>query len=291
MSLALALLLLADPTSAALPTATPEEQLRDAHSKFDHADYADAAAVAKQLLSTGTLTRPQDQIEALRILGLSFFFTQQADGARKAFLDLLLLDPDYQLDAFYVPPNAIAFFESVRSDNQEVLDPIRQHRRTEAERLAEEARRLPPPTPPIVREVSPPKHLVVALLPLGAGQFQNGDPQLGYLLASSEILLLGINLGCLGWIESLRGPDLHYSGSNLTTANTLRGVQIASGSLAGLLWILGAVEAVSRMKAEPKNGENPPTSGAPAQLGARSRFGIALDAIPGGATARLALSF
>jgi hypothetical protein len=288
MTLALALLLAAGADPTAAPPATPAEQLRDARSTFDFADYARAAPLTDDLLKSGGLTRTQDLIEANRILGLSRYYLHQPEPARKAFLDLLLLDPDYQLDAFYVPPDAITFFESVRSENQEVLEPIRVRRQADAQRLAEEARRTPPP--PVVREqVEPPKHLIVALLPGGAGQFQNGNPQLGLVLAASEALLVAIAVGCQLGIESLRLPPPNQAYfSDVQAAKTLQYAQVTAVSLAGLLWILGATEAVAHLNSgTTRQADTAATS--VSQAATSPRIGVSVGA--SGADARLTLSF
>jgi hypothetical protein len=292
MIVALALLLAAGPEPTAVPPATPPatpaEQLREAHSTFDFAKYGQAAALADQLLRSGSLTRTQDQIEANRILGLSCYYLHEPEPARKAFLDLLLLDPDYQLDAFYVPPDAITFFEQVRSTNQELLEPIRLRRRADAQRQAEEARRAPPL--PVVHdvEVEPPKHLIVALLPGGAGQFQNGNPQLGYAFAISEGVLVGVIVGFQIAIFSLAGQG-GYSDAAAQTARTYQTVQVTAGSIAGVLWILGAAEALWHFKSSSATQVEAPAAKPQARI--TSRLGVALDTTPGGAAARLSLSF
>jgi hypothetical protein len=162
-------------------------------------------------------------------------------------------------------------------------------RRAEAQRLAEEARRAPPL--PVVHEVevAPPKHVLVALLPGGAGQFQNGNPQLGYAFAISETVLVGVIVGFQIAIVSLAGPN-GYTDANAQTANTYKTVQVTAGTIAGVLWVLGAAEALWHFNSPPSSSVETPTP-RPPQAGITSRVGVALDTTPGGAAARLTLSF
>ncbi len=189
-----------------------QDKLRQARANFDYRNYGPAADLAQELIDSRALERTPDQIETYRILGLSRFFQGRTEEARIAFINLLSLDPDFQLDPFYVPPQAVAFFERVRTDNQSLLQPIRERRRAaqEALRQEEEARaRLlnkgPSNVPPqIIREEVERPSTALALLPFGVGQFQNGDTGLGIVFATTEAAAAITSIACYIWVESQR---------------------------------------------------------------------------------------
>jgi hypothetical protein len=269
-----------------------QEKLRQARANFDYRNYAPAADLAQELIDSRALERTPDQIEAYRILGLSRFFQGRSEDARIAFINLLSLDPDFQLDPFYVPPQAVAFFERVRTDNQALLQPIRERRRAaqEALRQEEEARarllsqgQVPPQ---VIREQVVKPSAAVALLPFGVGQFQNGDTTLGVALAISEAVAAVASVTCWVWVESQRSSSGYYPSSVYNTAVTVRDVQVATGIAFFVLWAGGAVEAVLNLK--------PPTVvRIPESPASETRPGVhaSVAPIPGGATGALSLSF
>jgi hypothetical protein len=246
-----------------------QDKLRQARANFDYRNYGPAADLAQELIDSRALERTPDQIEVYRILGLSRFFQGRTEDARIAFINLLSLDPDYQMDPFYVPPQAVAFFERVRVDNQALLQPIRERRRAaqEALRQEEEARaRLLNQgpslgSPQIVREQIERPSTALALLPFGVGQFQNGESGLGIAFAVTEAAAAIASVSCYIWVESQRGSNGFFPSGVYSTAVTVRDVQVATGIGFFALWATGAVQAVLTMKpptAVRVPGEGPP---------------------------------
>ncbi len=300
----------------AFVVANPAETLRQAKNNFDYGNYTSAAQMTDQLLGSRQLDRTADQLEAYRILGLSRFFLKQTAPAQNAFLNLLALDPDYQLDPFYVPPQAIAFFESVRTDNQALLQPIRERRRAtrEAQRQEEAARqKLLAQTRPGEAE---PKVTVVnvwrqeqhspllALVPFGAGQFQNGSPRLGWTLLATEGALAGTSIFCYAWYETHRLPDGNFTSADYSSAFAVRDAQIGTGAAFFAAWAFGIGEAFYHFRATvtvkeenttpataPANSQTPaPPAPAPSPPGP-SAPQAAIVPIPGGAAGTLMLRF
>jgi hypothetical protein len=270
-----------------------QEKLRQARANFDYRNYGPAAELAQELIDSRALERTPDQIETYRILGLSRFFQGRTEEARIAFINLLSLDPDFQLDPFYVPPQAVAFFERVRADNQSLLQPIRERRRAaqEALRQEEEARaRLlnqgQAAQPQIIREQVIRPSAAVALLPFGVGQFQNGDTTLGVTFAVTEAIAAVASVSCYVWVESQRSSSGYFPSSVYSTAVTVRDVQIATGIAFFVLWAGGAVEAVLNLK--------PPTVvRVPESPGMEAKPGLhaAIAPTPSGARGILAVDF
>jgi hypothetical protein len=182
----------------------------------------------------------------------------------------------------------------VRSDNQALLQPIRERRRAaqEAMRQEEEARaRLlnqgqPTQPPQIVREQVIRPSPAVALLPFGVGQFQNGDTGLGVAFAVTEAVAAIASVSCYVWVESQRSPSGYFPSSVYNTAVTVRDVQIATGIAFFVLWAGGAVEAILNLKA-PSVVRIPEGSAPESKPGVRA----SIAPTPTGASGILALDF
>ena len=189
----------------ALALANPAAELKRAKDRYEFGAWADAAGAVREIIAKyRDLPEPQ-AVEAWRLLGLAEYQLGDRAAARKAFVNLLSIDPDYALDPFLVPPQIVEFFDRIKADAEPQLQPLRDQRRQlrEQERLAEEARRKllaeeqarsgPPAKVVIVQE-----HVyVLNFIPFGVGQFQNGDRTKGTIIAVSQALLALTNLGAI----------------------------------------------------------------------------------------------
>jgi tetratricopeptide (TPR) repeat protein len=253
------------PVEAPAPQ-SPREALQQARAAFEFQDYARVeqllAPVAEQV------DNPQLRAEAYRLLGIARFYMGKSGAATAAFTELLKLNPDEELDPFYVSPRAIAFFDQVKRAKEPELRHIREQRQRDAEerrRAAEaeqaarrqreqeeEARRLTALRPPTILERRVvQREFWVSLMPFGIGQFQNGDQSLGTALATSQIVAGATSAGSALLIEALRDRSTgkFQSGSY----NIARNLQIAKWVSAGAfyaLWIGGALQAAIKFKAE-----------------------------------------
>jgi hypothetical protein len=185
----------------ALALGAPAE-LKRARDRLEFGAWADAAGAIRQLVARVPALSDPDAIEAYRILGIAEFNLGDQSQARTAFVNLLARDPDYALDAFLVPPAIVEFFDRVKRDNEPSLAPIRERKRAsrEQERLADEARRrllaeeqlrAGPPTK-IIRVQE--RLYLFNWMPLGAGQFQNGQRAKGTALAAGQVVAGLVNL-------------------------------------------------------------------------------------------------
>jgi tetratricopeptide (TPR) repeat protein len=197
---ALAAALLAVSLAAPAP---PE--LKRAKDRFEFGAYADCAGTLRQFLA-GDPVLPDDQaVDAYKMLGVSEYQLGDLDQARAAFVNLLSYDPEYALDAFLVPPAIVEFFDKVKKENESALAPLRERRRDlrEQQRLAEEAKRrllaeeqarTGPPTK-LVRVQE--RVYLFNWMPLGAGQFQNGEKAKGTAIAAGEVVAGLVNVGAI----------------------------------------------------------------------------------------------
>jgi hypothetical protein len=238
--------------------ATPQDDLKRARNHFEYGEYDKAAALVRTL--TGQLAAEGDLIEAYRILGLAEFYRGRMDDARAALVRMLSIDPDYQMDAFFVPPAAVAFFDGVKKDNALLLGPIRERklRAAEEKRLEEEARRTllseedrrrheredkqKEVTPSIERRIVLHPY-VVNWFPLGAGQFQNGDNYKGAVLAASEGVAAAVSVLAYVIVGALRKPNGLYDEGPGKVAQGANVVSVASGWICLALYGFGVWDA------------------------------------------------
>jgi hypothetical protein len=188
----------------ALALAAPPE-LKRAKDRFEFGAYAEAAGALRQLLGGPRDLTDAEAVDAYRMLGIAEFQLGDTGAARTAFVNLLSVEPDYALDAFLVPPAIVEFFDRVKKEHEPALAPLRERRRElrEQQRLAEEARRrllaeeaarAGPPTK-IVRLEE--RVYLLNWMPLGAGQFQNGDRGKGAAIAAGQLVLGLVNVSAI----------------------------------------------------------------------------------------------
>jgi hypothetical protein len=245
------------PLLLALALAAPPE-LKRAKDRFDFGAYADAAGTLRQLLARSPQLSQQEAVEAYRILGISEYQLGDKRAARAAFVNLLSFAPDHALDPFLVPPPIVEFFDAVKKEHEPALAPLRERRRelAEQQRLADEAKRrllaeeqlrTGPPTK-IVRVEE--RVYLFNWLPLGAGQFQNGDRATGAAIAAGQLVLGLVNVAaivahnqiaddrtrtCISGEPGCSRPP--YSDSDRTLLSRIEAVKYVS---AGLFWSLYA---------------------------------------------------
>jgi len=245
------------PLLLALALASPPE-LKRAKDRFEFGAYADAAGTLRQLLARAPELTQQEAVDAYRMLGIAEYQLGDRLGARDAFVHLLSFEPDYTLDAFLVPPPIVEFFDAVKKEHEAALAPLRERRRELAEQqrladdakrrlLAEEQLRTGPPGK-IVRVEE--RVYLFNWLPLGAGQFQNGERAKGTAIAAGQLVLGIVNIAAIvvhtqiaddrtrtctsGEADCSQPP---YRDSARTLLSQIDAVKYAS---AGLFWALYA---------------------------------------------------
>ena len=265
-----ALMLQAPPPEEEREGPSAVEAMNKARVTFEYGDYAGAARLLNTLVEVGRFESPALRAEAYRLLGLADTYLNRQGEAYSAFLEYLYLEPDAELDAFYVPPAAVAFFERVKKEAEPKLAPIRAQRRAElaarrkaaaeeAERrhqveLEEERKRLLTLQPSIERRIIQ-REFWVSLLPFGVGQIQNGDRTLGITLATSQVIAGAASAGSALLIEQLRDDSTgkfgnRGAGSPYALATRLNIVKWVGAGIFYALWAGGAVHAALRYQPE-----------------------------------------
>jgi len=238
---------------------------------FEYGDYAQASKLLSALVEAGRFDSLQTRAEAYRLLGLSLFYQGRKGEAYKAFLEYLYIDPDAELDPFFVPPAAVSFFEQVKKEAEPRLQPLRAQKQAEldaqkraaaeeAERrkqreLEAERRRLQEISPSIERRVVQ-HEFWVTMMPFGIGQLQNGDRKLGIFLATAQLITGAASAGSALLIEQLRDnatgkfDDNGPGATPYKSAQRLNVVKWVGAALFYGLWVGGAIQAAINFKPE-----------------------------------------
>ena len=176
-----------------------EERLARARQAYLNNDFPATITLARDLLYPEVrLRKEEDVLAARRLLALAYFLDQDRVSAQREFTALLAVQPDFALDPVLDPPQAMAFLEGLKASERQRLDDIERRRRDEAEaaegrRRDEEARRLHEMEERLRRELKPVTivrhNRWLNLVPLGFGQFQNGQRGKGAALLASQVAL------------------------------------------------------------------------------------------------------
>jgi hypothetical protein len=266
---------------ASAPAWAASDLLKNARNTFEYGSYEEADRLAEALLSSHQLGEEHDLVEAYRIAGLSNFYLNRPEVARRQFVALLSVEPDYAMDPFLVPPAAVAFFDGVKRDNESLLLPIRERRKAmaEQERLAEEARRrlldenlrrqIEPDRPIMVQRVETHTFLT-NFVPFGAGQFQENRPVAGTLLASAQVLGLATFAFSFAKIEGLRDDTGKFAHADLGTAQNFSRAKWTGLAVFGAAALFGVADSLwryepvtSRIEALPQPRSRPAPQSTP----------------------------
>jgi hypothetical protein len=187
--------------TAAAQTPPPDPEVARLRTEFEYGNYEDVLKRASERIDRGNLSEA-DALELHKYAGLAAFYLHQKGEAERHLWALLQINPDYSLDPFVVPPQAIAYLEALRASRSQQLDAIRRERRQNAERTKEvqereaarveseqQRRRLEE----LARRASTTQvrtqSFAVNLLPFGLGQFQQGRTKAGVIFAVTEGVL------------------------------------------------------------------------------------------------------
>lgn len=245
------------PLLLALALAAPPE-LKRAKDRFEFGAFAESAGALRQLLSVSPDLTDAEAVDAYRMLGIAEYQLGDKLAARAAFVNLLSFEPEYALDAFLVPPPIVEFFDGVKREHEAALAPLRERRRElrEQQRLADDAKRkllaaeMARTGPPgkIVRLEE--RVYLFNWMPLGAGQFQNGDRAKGTAIAAGQLVLGLVNVSAIVFHNQIAEDRTRvctsgqpgcsrppYSDSDRTLLGQIEAVKYVS---AGLFWALYA---------------------------------------------------
>lgn len=218
--LVFAVLLLAAPALAQVTSsADAAAALAEANRAAAIGDWATVEATLAPLHRPGVSLSIADRAEVLRLSGLVAYFAGRLDQADADWLAYLRLDLDGRLDPATVPPEAVTYFETVRS------------------RHGAELRALRPRPKPARR------WWVLNLVP-PVGQIQNGERDRALWIGGALVGTLAINLTTYGVLRSWCDERDRTCDGHERSAPTVRGINIAAGVAAITAYVLGVVDGV-----------------------------------------------
>jgi hypothetical protein len=233
------------------------ELLQQLRSLFREARYDEAVEIGGRILSgtPSTLVRA----EAHQYVGASAELLGRTEEAEEHFEELLTVEPTFRMEQSEFPSEVLTLFENVRLRMQDRLRHIEEERRRAQEterlererRLREEQQRLAELSRPryMARELRR-RHLALAFLPFGAGQFQNDHMRRGYAFLGVELGLTAASM-VLWLLQAVTLPD---DPDDTDAAVALRdGYQWASYAVYGALGVAviwGMIDALVNFRPE-----------------------------------------
>jgi hypothetical protein len=182
------------------PSLNPQGALTDGRVAYERGDYEVAIRTLRPLLYPSIeLGTEEAVVEAHRLLTLSYFLAKKESLAEEEATSLLAMRPNFELDPVVDPPTVVRFFQEVRKKQGERLQAIRARQREEGARARkeEERRRLEAHAKAerVFVERTVERHSrLVALIPFGVGQAQNGQRKKAIAFLATELLLGALSL-------------------------------------------------------------------------------------------------
>jgi tetratricopeptide (TPR) repeat protein len=268
--LAAVLALLATAARAAAPAAppSPRDAFERGRTAFGRAEYKRAIEILHPLLYPEVVLESEGEVvQAHRMLGVAYLYTNRPEDAKREFHKLLELRPDYRFDPLLDPQPVVDAFNAVVKEEEAEIAAIETRRRERDQELAarrqREARLHAAPAAVVVYE----RHsYLLNFVPFGAGQFQNGQRKKGWLFLGIEGGLAAVSVGAFAANFALYGlaprrgclipqptgmnglpqacpADQVDHGPEQTSRDLLR-VQLVSGGLFFAAAIWGVIDAV-----------------------------------------------
>lgn len=186
------------------------EDFQAARTAYEAHEYADAARQLESMVG-GAVPRVQDRTlinESRELLAATYLFLRREDDAREQFLALLRVDDTYEVDSHQFPTAVVDLFRDVRTaflaererEREEERDRLERENRDAVQRMLRQQERMAR-LEELAQEVRTERQnsRLLALLPFGVGQFQNGQRRLGLTFAVLESALTVLSFATWGW--------------------------------------------------------------------------------------------
>ncbi|MGZ3429161.1 MAG: hypothetical protein ACXVCV_21060 [Polyangia bacterium] len=245
----------------ASPSHSAKDALAQGRTAYDRGDYGRAIDTINPLLYPSIELGTEDEVvSAHKLLALSYFFVNKSKEAEQEVTSLLALRPNYQLDPIVDPPVAVRFFEDVRRRQGDRINELKKRELEETERAQkEEAQRLAEARARAQRiyvDRTVERHSrLIALLPFGAGQAQNGQTAKAIAFGVTEGVFAITSVAAYFALENKYPVDpttghRQFPASDQNTATALITLQLAAGAAfwATLAW--GILDAQLLFKRE-----------------------------------------
>jgi hypothetical protein len=266
-----AALVAAGPTGI-LPVAptSPHDAFDRGRTAFERAEYKRAIEILSPLLYPEMLLDSEGEVvQAHKMLSVAYLFENKPDEARREFLELLRQRPSFRFDPLLDSQRVVTFFDAVLKEHQAEVARFKKLKDERDAAIAAQNQRTlkrlqAPPT--IVRYE---RHsLAVAMIPFGAGQFQNGERRKGWWFFGAETVLAAASLGAFVTNFALYGvspekgclaqdnpdgvlcPESFIDHSQEETSRLLTRIQVGAGAAFWAVAIWGVIDAVRNFKQE-----------------------------------------
>jgi hypothetical protein len=235
------------------------EDFENARSAYEAQDYAKAATLFDALAGGDVpqLTNRSLVLESKKYLGASYLFLGKISQAEQEFTRLLRMDPGYLLDPLAFPEEVQRLFARVKLQLDTDRRASEEERKREEQRIVREqtehsdkerARWAELSNLAQVETVHEVRSRWLALVPFGAGQFQNGQTSLGAVLAVSEGSLLALSIVTYVLHDHLRGqmPTPNEIADARLAEQGFRYTNQISFALFAILAVTGVIDAQIR---------------------------------------------
>lgn len=216
--------------------------LREALDKYDFGEM-EAACTALAAMRDDPAFDTEARLKTLKFLGACNHVLGRLDASTGAFESLLDLDPRAQLDPVQFPPDMVRFFEDLKA----------RHRPPPPVASPDPPPPVPAPVvepPPVqvkAEAPAPDRSVGLALLPFGAGQFQNGHRTKGTVLATSQGLALAVGFTGLLLFEAEKDSGAFLAGGTFADpdrAEALQTVYLTGFVAFAALWAYGMYDSL-----------------------------------------------
>jgi hypothetical protein len=203
--------------------ADPAADLEKAYNAYAAHQYDQAESRLRDLLDPdhGTLKDPDSVADARMYLGATLVAEKKTDEAAIVFEALLTDKPEYQPDRLRVALEAVDAFTDARVRNREKIAKIQADRvrkaqedkaRADADREKAAVRLAMLERLAGTEVVTTQNSRLIALIPFGAGQFQNGQTALAWTFLLGEgLLAVGSGVGAAVWAYNLGQLDANIT--------------------------------------------------------------------------------
>lgn len=238
----LAILLALGAVLARPAAAAPADDLQRARDSFRQGDYGAAIPLLTYLLyPTPRLSHGADLLEAHVLLGVCAFETGDRPTASREFEEALYLQGDLTLETVLFSAAAVRFFEE-----QKAIIADRNRLDADRRRIAEENERYKRLLASmVVVEIRP---YYVNFVPLGAGQFQNGQPRKGLAFAVGQGVTGAVSAGIWLYIAGTYGWNGTVPKGDANFVRRLEQVEIGTGIACLGLVAYGIVDSLLNYK-------------------------------------------
>lgn len=229
------------------------EDFQLARAAYEGGDYTSARTLFEGLVG-GEVPRLENRsliLESHKYLGATYMFLRETPKAEQQFERLLLLEREYVLDPIGFPHDVQVAFERVRTRLAEAradkakaeaetakrAREARRQKRIDQQHRIERLRKLAS-----TERVEQRRSRLVAMVPFGVGQFQNGHDGLGVFFAVAGGTLLAANLSSYFVREAIIDSDDNVE----STADVLQYSTNISAGLLVAVALAGIIDAQAR---------------------------------------------